>query len=289
MKILVIGSGFLGAPIIKRLEAEGHELLVFARRANLNLKSKQVSGNIFHFSDFEKTLGWNPDVIIHTAWITTPGLYANDSMNFDYRLFTIKLAERLASSKLAHLIILGSCSEYGPQKLPALAGTTPLAPENEYARQKVEALGDIKRILADTGIRFTWARVYFPYGIGQHPDRLIPYMTQSLLSGDPVKLKNPSNVSDWITYRDIASAISWIINNDLPIELDIGTGRGVSNLDLLAKLARILEVEVISMDSPTDYLQQFDFKVVDTNAPIFKSGWIAQDDLESGLRWVTNK
>jgi nucleoside-diphosphate-sugar epimerase len=95
-------------------------------------------------------------------------------------------------------------------------------------------------------------------------------------------------VSDWITSRDIASAISWLINNVLPVEVDIGTGRGISNLDLLSKLAKILEVGVIPMDSPADYLEQFDYKVVDKNSPIFKSGWRPQDDLESGLQWVIN-
>jgi nucleoside-diphosphate-sugar epimerase len=288
MKILVIGSGFLGAPIIQSLEADGHELLIFTRQPKPNLRAKQISGNILDFSDFEKTLEWNPNVIIHTAWITTPGLYVNDPLNIEYRLFSTKLAQRIASSNLAHLIVLGSCSEYGTQNLPALAGSSLIAPESEYARQKVEAFGDIKRILADTGIRFTWARVYFPYGIGQHPDRLIPYLTRSLLSGDPIQLKNPTSVSDWITSRDIGSAISWLINNVLPVEVDIGTGRGISNLDLLSKLAKILEVKVIPMDGPADYFQQFDYKVVDKNSPIFKSGWSPQDDLESGLQWVIN-
>ena len=288
MKILVIGSGFLGVPIIQSLEADGHELLVFARQPKPNLRSKQISGNILDFSDFEICLEWNPDVIIHTAWITTPGLYANDPLNIEYRLFSIKLAQRIASSNLAHLIVLGSCSEYGTQNLPALAGSTLIAPESEYARQKVETFGEIQRILADTGIRFTWARVYFPYGIGQHPDRLIPYLTRSLLSGGPIQLKNPTNVCDWITSRDIASAISWIINNVLPVEVDIGTGRGISNLDLLSKLAKILEVGAIPVNSPAEYLQQFDYKVVDKNSPIFKSGWSPQDDLESGLQWVIN-
>ena len=31
-----------------------------------------------------------------------------------------------------------------------------------------------------------------------------------------------------------------------------------------------------------------DYKVVDKNSPIFKSGWSPQDDLESGLQWVIN-
>ena len=54
MKILIIGNGFLATDIVKRLESEGHEILIFARTRNANLQSQQILGDIFDFNEFIK-------------------------------------------------------------------------------------------------------------------------------------------------------------------------------------------------------------------------------------------
>ena len=56
MKILVIGSGFIGSAIIQRLQSEGHELLIFSKTFKDGILSQQVIGDIFSFDDFSKTI-----------------------------------------------------------------------------------------------------------------------------------------------------------------------------------------------------------------------------------------
>jgi nucleoside-diphosphate-sugar epimerase len=92
MKILVIGSGFIGSSIIRNLEQEGHEILIFSQTRKAGIQSPQVVGDIFSWDDFLETLAWEPHVIVHTAWITSHGNYRGDSSNFDYAEFTARLA-----------------------------------------------------------------------------------------------------------------------------------------------------------------------------------------------------
>ena len=135
MKILVIGSGFIASSIAQRLEFEGHELLVYSRSVNPTLQCKQLLGDIFEFEEFSKVLNWKPKIIIHTAWITTPGIYKDDLSNLKYSKFTSQLAQHIHTSDIEHLIILGTCAEYGQQKGPSTAGITKLSPKTLYAEQ----------------------------------------------------------------------------------------------------------------------------------------------------------
>lgn len=286
MRILVIGSGFLATPIVHRLESEGHELLIYTRTLNEGILSRQIVGDIFDFEEFMKVFVWKPQIIIHTAWITTPGLYRDDLTNFKYAQFTTKLAKYIAYSDVEHLIILGTCAEYGRQSGPSTAGITKLSPSILYAEQKVAAFDAVKQLLQGSETRLTWARIFYPYGPNQDQKRLIPHLIRALKHREPVLLADTSSIHDWITTRDIASAISWAINNELPTEIDVGTSFGFTNLELLITLEKLfLGTNQYPQDGMHDYGLNEVF-VVGKNSPLFTSGWLPMDPLRLGLEWV---
>jgi len=286
MKILVIGNGFIGSSIIQRLQSEGYELLVFSKTFKDGIRSQQITGDIFSFGDFSKILSWAPQVIIHTAWVTGHGFYTNDSSNVQYAKFTSDLAMYVSQTEVKHLIILGTCAEYGPQTLASTAGITEVRPINLYAQQKVLAMNSAMNFLLESKVRLTWARIFQPYGPHQDKKRLLPYLVDSLKKGKQVDLNDTSSVLDWITTRDIASAISWVINNDTAIEVDVGTGFGYTNLELLQHLETLLgdsnQWSRIAAQTPISG----EVTVVGKNSPLFVSGWSPSDNLDSGLDWV---
>ena len=286
MKILVIGNGFIGASIIQRLNSEGHELLVFSRNAHEQFQCKQIIGDIFNFEDFIEVVLWNPQIIIHTAWITTPGIYRNDPINFKYAQFAIELAKFLAHSDVEHLIILGTCAEYGHQRGPSTAGITKPSPNTLYAQQKVGTFHAVKELLRSSDIRLTWVRIFYPYGPSQDQRRLIPHLIHSLKNYEPVILTDISSFHDWVTTRDIASAISWVIGNQLPTEIDVGTTFGFTNLELLLALEELLQT---TNQLSAQGMHDFGFNevhVAGKNSPLFTSGWLPADSLSTGLEWV---
>lgn len=288
MKILVIGNGFIATPIIQRLESEGHELLIYSRTLNQRIQSPQVLGDILLFDDFVKTLLWKPHIVIHTAWITTHGLYQSDSFNYKYAQFTADLAEHITHTDIEHLIVLGTCAEYGHQIGASTAGVTKVSPNNLYAEQKVAAFHAIKGLLEGTKVRMTWARIFQPYGPTQDMNRLIPYLIHSLKSGVHIRLGDTSSIHDWITTRDIASAITWVINHEVPTEVDIGTTFGFTNVEILRHLEELLgnTTQWERLAAQTSGVNKV--SIVGKDSPLFKSGWVPTDSLNTGLEWVLN-
>ena len=286
MKILVIGNGFIASPIIQKLESEGHQLLIYSRTLKNEIPSRQILGDIFRFEDFAKTLSWEPQVMIHTAWVTTYGLYVNDQVNYKYAQFSADLARRIARSSVKHLVVLGSGSEYGTQSEPCSAGITKLNPENLYAKQKVIAFNSVKEILSNSNIRFTWARIFHPYGPEQDKKRLLPYMIHTLKNGEQIRLDDTSSVLDWVTTRDIASAIHWILHNDTPTEVDIGTTIGFTNVDLLKRLESLLGKTSQWKGFVDTSINKNQVSIIGKNSPLFTSGWRPSDNLESGMKWI---
>ena len=289
MKILVIGNGFISAAILQRLQSEGHELLVYSRRANERIQYQQIVGDIFDFEEFAKVLDWEPQIIIHTAWITTPGVYRNDISNLKYAQFTTDLAKYVAHSDVEHLIILGTCSEYGHRDGPSTAGITGLSPRTLYAEQKVVAFNSAKELLQNSHVRFTWPRIFYPYGPNQDQKRLIPHLIRSIENGEPVILDDSSSIYDWITTRDIASAISWVIENDVPTEIDVGTSVGFTNLELFVTLEKLLQSTNRTTSREIHNLGQNEIFVAGKTSPLFRSGWSPTDSLITGLEWVLSQ
>ena len=286
MKILIIGNGFIASSLVKKLESESHELLVFLRTPNEGIKCQQVIGDIFNFEEFITVLDWKPEIITHTAWITTPGVYRNDLSNFKYAQFTTNLARYIAHTEVTHLIILGTCAEYGLQVGPSTAGVTKLSPSTLYAEQKVAAFKSANELLQNSDIRFTWARIFYPYGPNQDQKRLIPHLIRSLKNGESVVLADTSSIYDWITTRDIASAISWTIDNELPTEIDVGTSFGFTNLELLIALEQLLETTNQLPGREMHTLGQNEVFVASKTSPLFASGWSPTDSLKTGLEWM---
>ena len=286
MKILVIGNGFIASPIIQKLESEGHQLLIYSRTLKNEISSRQILGDIFSFEDFAKTLSWEPQVIIHTAWVTTYGLYVNDQINYKFAQFSADLARRISSRSVKHLVVLGSGSEYGPQSEACSAGITKLNPENLYAKQKVFAFNSVREILSSSTVRLTWARIFHPYGPGQDKKRLIPYMINTLKNGEQIRLDDTSSVLDWVTTRDIASAISWILHNDTPTEVDIGTTIGFTNVELLKCLESFLGETIQWTRFIEKSINKNQVSIIAKDSPLFTSGWCPSDNLDSGMKWI---
>ena len=288
MRILIIGGGFLGEAIAQKLITERNEVLIFSRKLRLESNYVQIQGDIFHWPDVIQVLSWCPDIIINTAWITKQHNYRFHPLNYAYSDFVGRLATHLPQTSVSHFICLGSAAEYGKADSTFIEGESCLLPIDLYGRQKLRAFKLANGALMGENIRFTWARIFQPYGPMQDSSRLVPFLINAIAKGEVPSLKYPHNMNDWITTRDIASAIAWAINHDLKTEINVGTGVGYQNIEILKMLQRLMEKgdpinnEVVSGKG----LQNM--SVVTLESSLFASGWRPEDDLVSGLQWVLN-
>lgn len=287
MRILLIGTGFIGSQILQTLSNEGHEVSIFSKSEKDYSKFHQIVGDISDKECRVQALRCNPEVVIQTAWISKAKIYKNHPSNFDYSSSTIDLARDVLSTSAKHFIVLGSCSEYGLPSTLCHAGKSKLSPLNLYAQQKVRAFLEIRKILANSHVKFSWPRIFYPYGPNQDPQRLIPQLIKAYRERSDFILDDISSVYDWISTRDVASAISWLINHDLPTELDIGSGIGFTNPQVQEAIEKRFARSGFVGSHPKSGVAK-EFFVVDKKSPLFDSGWRPSDTIQSGIDWLLN-
>jgi UDP-glucose 4-epimerase len=169
--------------------------------------------------------------------------------------------EALGSAGAKRLVFSSSATVYGdPETLP-IGEDAPLAATNPYGQTKLMAeqiLGDLRR--ADADWRVASLRYFNPVGahesgsIGEDPrgvpNNLMPYVAQVAVGrrprlrvfGNDYATPDGTGVRDYIHVMDLAeghvAALSQLLHRGASMTLNLGTGRGVSVLDLVKAYER---------------------------------------------------
>ena len=289
VKILVVGgSGFLGSEIVRELLQEGHVVRSLSRKRS-SLDVEQFIGDIAQPNSYKDLIfDWQPEAVIQAAWVTDQLSYRESSLNHLYARNTLTFAEHCFQSETQHFLTLGTSAEYGHPSQTCNASTTPCLPLDLYGAEKLWTSEEMKKIALNYETRFSWARVFQPYGLNQDPNRLVPSAAQHFKTGKKFKTQSSENILDWITSRDVAGAVAYTLKHELPELIDIGTSAGTSVSNVLNKVAELCGVdenyieEVVAENAPQEPFEL----VVDVNSPLLAHGWKPKDDLESGLSWA---
>jgi nucleoside-diphosphate-sugar epimerase len=292
MKVLIIGGhGFIGNAIHDTLKADGHEVVSTSSRVSTNYKNLLIDSNLFDTNSMEALLNFvEPDVVIQSSWVTEKKNYEYSADNLRYSSATVDLARLCFQKNIRHFVGIGSSAEYGVYQPNCIAGKSPTLPETAYAQSKLRTFELISEISDSFSTRFTWVRIFQPYGKGLGHSRLIPIIVNGLQSGSTVRIQRPNNVLDWISVEDIASAISFLLKVDTPKVLDVGTGVGTSVLDLANSIAEILNLDSgLISTSANPLADEINYLVVGKESPLFQAGWNPEDALLPGLRRMFSK
>lgn len=288
MKICIIGgNGFIGSELASSLRASGNDVIAMSRNP-ISIAKEEVRSDFFDFEQVDADIGkYKPEILISTAWITAKSTYRTDALNEKYKNATINLGSVALRHHVKRVIVLGTCAEYGDNNSECVAGSSELKPNDLYSRIKVETYRELNRIFSSQENRLTWARIFQPYGKRQDPSRFIPYLVRELRANRIPAISSPLAFSDWITTRDIASAIEFSLGANLPQAIDVGTGIATTNWQLAKLVAKYLGKGRLLDSGPfpvNTKVQQG--LVVGTNSPLLAKGWRSNDTLDSGLKWV---
>ena len=284
MKILVIGgNGFLGGAIARCLSVAGHEISVVSRTVPTTKSFSFYSIDLFEVQEVRELIKVvKPDVVIQSAWITGKSDYRNSPLNPRYHSATKSLMLNCAELGVTHFIGIGSCAEYGVTNFSCNSGLSQLLPTDSYSKEKLETFNSLMKIANFTGLNFTWARVFQPYGQGQEEKRLLPTLIRCARTREKFFIEHPNTVSDWIQKSDVADALKFIVEENIYGPLDIGTGEGTSNLDL-ARLVEIhtgKKIDLVVADTESEPYGL----VMDQFSPLRMLGWRNSKRLEIGLQ-----
>jgi nucleoside-diphosphate-sugar epimerase len=288
-RILLFGStGFLGKSILDAISKDENEIFTLNRSVLEEKSLSSFRADVLvpaSYTDLIKQI--NPQVLITTAWATTDGFWHSES-NYDYMLATIDLADFALSGNVDHFIGLGSSAELGNTIGFNSGERVEFKPTTEYGKSKAETGLRISKIAKSHGKNFSWLRIFQAYGRHERESRLIPLVIQSLLNGKKIEIQDASKVLDWIHSEDVAGAINFLLQKDVPDHfLDVGTSEGTSVLKVVEMIATILgsdkKLIEISNKGPTSQISQL---VCSPESALFRAGWIPKISLDEGLRKV---
>jgi nucleoside-diphosphate-sugar epimerase len=214
-KVLVTGgTGFVGRHVLRQLIGGGHRLsLVVRSGTKARLPSNTLIEDIHETDDlFSESPEWwarvakDTDTVIHLAWYAEPGHYQKSARNLDCLKGTCALAQGAAAAGVKRFVGIGTCAEYEITG-DILTVATPLAPTTLYSAAKAATYIALSQFLPAAGTSFVWCRLFYLYGEGEHPARLVPYIRERLDTDNFVELSSGEQTRDFLEVQEAAKRI----------------------------------------------------------------------------------
>ncbi len=245
-RVLVTGaSGFIGARALRPLADRGFEVHA-ATRTGAG-PAAEAGPATWHAADLldagacaDLLERLRPTHLLHLAWYAEPGAFWAARENADWIGATIGLVDAFAAAGGRRAVLAGTCAEYDWSEGGVLAESAPLAPATFYGvakdatRRVAEGLGELH------GIEVAWGRVFFLYGPGEDPRRLVASVARALVAGERVETSSGEQVRDFMAVDDVAGAFAALVAADARGAVNIGSGEGVPVrrvVDLVARAA----------------------------------------------------
>ena len=282
--LIVGGNGFIGHEISQLLNSNGYDVKILTRSRSKQSEFPQIIGDLFDENSYKSILEkLRPSVVINCAWISQTQSYRDSPANLLYLEGSKRFAYHCFENGINHYIGIGSSAEYGKGGDSCVAGVTTPLPIDLYGKTKLECQTEVNQMANSAGTRFSWLRVFQAYGLSQDKNRLIPSAIITLQKNEEFVLSAPESRHDWISTKDIASAVKFNLENDLPEVIDLGTGIGTSNLKVAETIATLLNVNTnkIMSEIQQEYVSEDLF--VGKDSPLLKAGWLPSDTLISGI------
>jgi dTDP-6-deoxy-L-talose 4-dehydrogenase (NAD+) len=277
MRVLITGAtGFIGSHAALGCQANGWEVGALVLPAEVSMCRERLGQSVAVFPGtlaeppWPALEAWQPDACIHCAWIATPGEYLTSPLNTDFLRWSRIFLERLAANGTRRLVGVGTCAE---RLVPLQGNGAPL-----YARCKDE----LRQFMLDgiPGAQCAWARLFYPYGVGEARQRLISSLIAAFQAGRSFPLRCTDTRKDYVHVADVGSAMAALARFAMTGLVEIGTGTGVRLGDLAAMVAaRMGCPERLVLGDETDPLGDM---IADPEL-LHALGWSATVPLDRGV------
>ena len=271
MCVLVCGgAGYIGSHTCVALAEQGYRVVIADNFSNssprvllrlqrimgapvecerLDLRSKSALARLFARHQFH--------AVMHFAALKAVGESCERPLAyFENNICgTINLLQAMQDAGVQRLVFSSSATVYGaPERVP-VAEDARLDVTNPYGRTKLVMEQLIDDLVAHTSFRAANLRYFNPVGahpsglIGEDPsgipNNLMPYICQvaagrqsrlNIFGGD-YPTPDGTGIRDYIHVTDLAqahvAALDYLMRTDANLTVNLGTGRGISVLDLV--------------------------------------------------------
>jgi len=277
-RVLVTGAtGYIGPHATAALERRGVEVVaVGSREADLLAPDGPERA----------VAAARADTLLHLAWYAEHGRFWTAPENLEWVGASLRLLRAFAAAGGRRAVMAGSCAEYGWDGLdgPCVEGATPLAPATLYGAAKHATHVAAAAFARQEGLSLAWGRVFFSFGPGEAPGRLVAAVARGLLAGEDVPVSEGSQVRDFIAVEELGEAFAALVCSDADGAVNVASGRGVTVRDLVALVARETGREdLVRPGALPPRPDDPPFLVADTGRLEREAGWRAREPLEDGI------
>lgn len=322
MQILVLGgAGYIGGHTSVVLAERGHQVVIADNFCNSSraavARLQQVIGATVpvHELDVRDAAAlarvfseYAFDAVMHFAALKAVGESCKQPLDyFDNNISgTISVLQAMRAANVRRLVFSSSATVYGDPAQVPVSEDAPLQATNPYGRTKLvmeQLIGDL--CSADPAFRAAVLRYFNPVGahpsglIGEDPNgppnNLMPYVSQVAVGrrprlqvfGNDYPTPDGTGVRDYLHVMDLArahaDALDYLCREDRSVTVNLGTGSGVSVLQLVHAFERASGKSV-----PYDIVARRpgDSAVVYANPSLAQQllGWKAELDLDAMCR-----
>jgi nucleoside-diphosphate-sugar epimerase len=223
-RVLLTGAtGFIGSHVRSTLADRGHE--VHANTADLLAPGAAE----------EAVRAAGATHLLHLAWYAVPGKFWTAPENRAWVDATVALLRAFYAAGGQRAVGAGTCAEYDWNGAGLLSeDATPLRPATLYGQSKVAAF----EAGAALGGELAWGRIFFLYGPGEHPDRLVSSVARRLLAGEEAPTSEGTQVRDFMHVADVAGAFAALVDADVTGPVNIGSGEPVTVREVVDEIGR---------------------------------------------------
>lgn len=244
-RILITGStGFVGRQVVKALPIDSTQLRLVVREGREHdAKAIREDAEVVTTNDlFAESEEWwkikctDIDVVVHMAWYVEPGIYLDSTKNFDCLIGSLTLARGALLAGVKRIIGVGTCFEYDVTA-GLLSIDTPIKPITPYAAAKAALYTALSQLIPNEGAEFAWCRLFYLYGEGEDPRRLVAHLHSKLKNGEKVNLTSGEQIRDFLDVKLAGKQISQVALGTQIGPVNICSGIPISVRELAVKIA----------------------------------------------------
>lgn len=189
MRVLVTGAtGFVGTHVVRELLARNCDVVATAKEAGEAEGCEWIDDVDFVPCDLSggcgpgSALRGDVDALIHLAWGGLPDyrglLHLEQNLPMSYAF-----VKAMLEAGLRRLVAVGTCLEYGLRNGCLHEDVDP-RPVTAYGLAKDTLRRSIDVLATVHDFRFSWVRLFYMYGPGQHPNSLLSQLDAALARGE---------------------------------------------------------------------------------------------------------
>ncbi len=228
-RVLVTGAtGFIGRHSLPRLLESGYEVHAVGGQRSPEAPSRDIVWhcvNLLEPGEIASLVGKvQPTHLLHFAWYAVPGKYWTAPENLAWVRATVNLMQVFSDHGGRRAVMAGSCAEYDWKFDYCSELFTPCRPATLYGACKHGTQVLLDAWSRQTGLSSAWGRIFFLYGPGEYPSRLVPSVINSLLRNEPARCTHGNQVRDFMHVADVAAAFVELLGSDVKGAVNIASG-----------------------------------------------------------------